>query len=428
MEVVHPRCAGLDVHKDVIVACVRLVGPGGVQQEVRKFGATSAELLTLSEWLRDCRCTHVAMEATGVYWKPVWHVLEGDFELVLGNAAHIRNVPGRKTDVNDATWIADLLAHGLIRSSFVPPRPVQELRDLTRTRKQLVREVAQHTLRIQKTLEDANVKLSSVLSDVLGQSGRAILDAIVAGEAEPNALAARASSRVRASKEVLAEALQGRLRDHHRFMIRSHLRLIDAIRGEVAGIDERIGEHLKSFRGAVELLTTIPGISDIAAHVILGEIGDDMSRFPSAGHLVSWAGLCPRNDESAGRRMSTRLRAGAPWLKTVLVQAAWAASRKKNSYFKAQFHRISMRRGPKKAVVAVAHEILVAAYRVLATHQPYVDPGPQPLRDLSAEQHGRALPRRPICVRHHGERRLHVRVRSGAQKSRGDHRNGGFGG
>ena len=365
MEVVHPRCAGLDVHKDVIVACVRLVGPGGVQQEVRKFGATSAELLTLSEWLRDCRCTHVTMEATGVYWKPVWHVLEGDFELVLGNAAHIRNVPGRKTDVNDATWIADLLAHGLIRSSFVPPRPVQELRDLTRTRKQLVREVAQHTLRIQKTLEDANVKLSSVLSDVLGQSGRAILDAIVAGEAEPNALAARASSRVRASKEVLAEALQGRLRDHHRFMIRSHLRLIDAIRGEVAGIDERIGEHLKSFRGAVELLTTIPGISDIAAHVILGEIGDDMSRFPSAGHLISWAGLCPRNDESAGRRMSTRLRAGAAWLKTVLVQAAWAASRKKNSYFKAQFHRISMRRGPKKAVVAVAASMLTAAYHML---------------------------------------------------------------
>ena len=196
MEVVHPRCAGLDVHKDVIVACVRLVGPGGVQKEVRKFGATSAELLILSEWLSECRCTHVAMEATGVYWKPVWHVLEGDFELVLGNAAHIKNVPGRKTDVNDATWIADLLAHGLIRASFVPPRPIQELRDLTRTRKQLVREVAQHTLRIQKTLEDANVKLSSVLSDVLGQSGRAILDAIVAGEDEPAALAARASSRV----------------------------------------------------------------------------------------------------------------------------------------------------------------------------------------------------------------------------------------
>jgi transposase len=316
------------------------------------------------------------MEATGVYWKPVWHMLEGDFELVLGNAAHIRNVPGRKTDVNDATWIADLMAHGLIRCSFVPPQPIQELRDLTRTRKQLVREVARHTLRIQKTLEDANVKLSSVLSDVLGQSGRAILDAIVAGEDEPKALAARASSRVRASKEVLAEALQGRVRDHHRFMIHSHLRLIDAIREEVAGIDERIAEHLKPFRGAVKLLMTIPGISDIAAHVILGEIGDDMSRFPTAGHLISWAGLCPRNDESAGRRRSTRLRAGAPWLKTVLVQSAWAASRKKNSYFKAQFHRITMRRGPKKAVVAVAASILTAAYYMLQRGVPYEDLGP----------------------------------------------------
>jgi transposase len=376
MEVLHPRCAGLDVHKDVIVACVRLVGPTGVQQEVREFGATSTELMALSEWLSECRCTHVAMEATGVYWKPVWHVLEGDFELVLGNAAHIRNVPGRKTDVKDATWIADLLAHGLIRSSFVPPRPVQELRDLTRTRKQLVREVAQHTLRIQKTLEDANVKLSSVLSDILGQSGRAILDAIVAGESEPEALAARASSRVKASRDVLAEALRGRVRDHHRFMIRSHLRLIDALREEVAGIDQRIGEHLSSFPGAVDLLTTIPGISDIAAHVLLAEIGDDMSRFPSAAHLVSWAGLCPRNDESAGKRRSTRLRAGAPWLKTVLVQAAWAASRKKDSYLKAQFHRICMRRGPKKAVVAVAASMLTAAYHMLQRGVLYEDLGP----------------------------------------------------
>ena len=376
MEVIHPRCAGLDVHKDVVVACVRLVSTDGVHHEVRKFGTATVELLALSEWLSEGRCTHVAMEATGVYWKPVWHMLEGDFELVLGNAAHIRNVPGRKTDVNDATWIADLMAHGLIRCSFVPPQPIQELRDLTRTRKQLVREVARHTLRIQKTLEDANVKLSSVLSDVLGQSGRAILDAIVAGEDEPKALAARASSRVRASKEVLAEALQGRVRDHHRFMIHSHLRLIDAIREEVAGIDERIAEHLKPFRGAVELLMTIPGISDIAAHVILGEIGDDMSRFPTAGHLISWAGLCPRNDESAGRRRSTRLRAGAPWLKTVLVQSAWAASRKKNGYFKAQFHRITMRRGPKKAVVAVAASILTAAYYMLQRGVPYEDLGP----------------------------------------------------
>ncbi len=376
MEVVHPRCAGLDVHKDVIVCCVRLVGPAGVQQEVRKFGATSAELLALSDWLSKCHCTDVAMEATGVYWKPVWHVLEGHFELVLGNAAHIRNVPGRKTDVNDATWIADLLAHGLIRSSFVPPQPIQELRDLTRTRKQLVREVARHTLRIQKTLEDANVKLSSVLSDMLGQSGRDILEAIVDGEDDPKALAALASSRVKASREDLAEALRGRIRDHHRFMIRSHLRLIDTIGEEVAGIDERIGEHLKPFRGAVKLLTTIPGVSQIAAHVILAEIGDDMSRFPTAGHLISWAGLCPRNDESAGRKRSTRLRAGAPWLKTTLVQAAWAATRKKNSYFKAQFHRISMRRGPKKAVVAVAASMLTAVYHMLRRGVFFEDLGP----------------------------------------------------
>jgi len=376
MEVIHPRCAGLDVHKDVIVACVRLADASGVHHEVRKFGTTTADLVALSEWLSECRCTHVAMEATGVYWKPVWHVLESDFELVLGNAAHIRNVPGRKSDVNDATWLSDLLAHGLIRSSFVPPTPIQELRDLTRTRKQLGRERAQHILRIQKTLEDANVKLSSVLTDILGQSGRGILDAIVAGQDDPQALAALASPRVKASKEALAQALQGRLRDHHRFLIRSHLRLIDAIREEVDGIDQRIGEHLKPFRAAVELLKTIPGVSDIAAHVILAEIGDDMSRFPSAGHLVSWAGLCPRSDESAGRRRSTRLRPGAPWLKTVLVQAAWAASRKKNSYLKAQFHRVSTRRGPKKAVVAVAASMLTAAYHMLQRGVLYEDLGP----------------------------------------------------
>ena len=394
MEVVHHRCAGLDVHKDVIVACVRLVGPTGVQREVRKFGATSAGLLALSEWLSECRCTHVAMEATGVYWKPVWHVLEGHFELVLGNAAHIRNVPGRKTDVNDATWIADLLAHGLIRASFVPPQPIQELRDLTRTRKQLVREVAQHTLRIQKTLEDANVKLSSVLSDVLGQSGRAILNAIVAGETDPTLLAGRASSRVKASKKILAEALGGQLRDHHRFMIRSHLRLIDAIQEEVAEIDRRIDQHLGPFRGAIELLTTIPGVRDIAAHVVLAEIGDDMSRFPSAGHLLSWAGFCPRNDESAGKRRSTRLRAGAPWLKTVLVQAAWAASRKKNSYFKAQFHRISLRRGPKKAVVAVAASMLSSAYHMLQRGVPFEDLGPDHFDRRDKDKVARRLIRR----------------------------------
>jgi transposase len=376
MQVIHPRCAGLDVHKDIVVACLRLIGPHGAQREVRQFGTTTADLLALAQWLSESRCTHVAMEATGVYWKPVWHVLADEFELILGNAAHIKNVPGRKTDVNDATWIADLLAHGLIRSSFVPPTPVQELRDLTRTRKQLVREVAQHTQRIQKTLEDANVKLASVLSDILGKSGRAILEAIVDGQDEPLTLAGLASPYVKASKEILAQSLQGRVRPHHRFMIRSHLRLIDALRKEVAEIDEHIDEHLRSFRGAVDLLTTIPGVSTIVAHVILAEIGDDMTRFPSAAHLISWAGLCPRNDMSAGKRRSTRLRTGAPWLKTVLVQAAWAASRKKDSYLKAQFHRIRGRRGPKKAAVAVAASLLTAVYHMLSRGVPYQDLGP----------------------------------------------------
>ncbi len=394
MEVMHPRCAGLDVHKDVVVACVRLVGPRGAQHEVRQFGTTTADLLALSEWLSDARCSHVAMEATGVYWKPVWHVLSGEFELILGNAAHIKNVPGRKTDVNDATWIADLLAHGLIRSSFVPPTPIQELRDLTRTRKQLMREITQHSLRIQKTLEDANVKLGSVLSDILGKSGRTILDAIVAGLDDPLALAALASAQVKASKEVLAQALHGRVRAHHRFMIRSHLRLIDAIREEVGEIDRHIGEHLRSFRGAVELLTTMPGVSDVVAQVLLAEIGDDMSRFPSAGHLVSWAGLCPRNDQSAGKRRSTRLRTGAPWLKTVLVQAAWAASRKKNSYFKAQYHRISFRRGPKKAVVAVAASMLTAVYHTLSRGVAYEDLGPNHFDRRDASKVARRLIRR----------------------------------
>lgn len=394
MQVLHPRCAGLDVHKDVVVACVRLAEAGRVHQEVRKFGTRTADLMLLSEWLTESRCTHVAMEATGVYWKPIWHVLEGDFELVLGNAAHIRNVPGRKTDVSDAAWIASLQAHGLIQPSFVPPTPIQELRDLTRTRKQLVREVAQHTLRIQKVLEDANIKLSSVLSDTLGQSGRAILEALVAGHEDPRVLAALASSRVKASKDLLAQALQGRVRNHHRFMIRSHLRLIDALQAEVAEIDRHITEHLEPFCAAVELLTTIPGVSEVVAHTILAEIGDDMSRFPSSGHLVSWAGLCPRNDESAGKRRSTRLRMGAPWLKTVLVQAAWAASRTKNSYFNAQFRRISYRRGPKKAAVAVAASILSTAYHMLVRGTLYRDLGPDHFDRRDKNQLARRLVRR----------------------------------
>jgi transposase len=373
MEVVHEACAGLDVHQATVVACARVVVGGKVVQEVKTFETTTQGLLALCDWLAERGCSHVAMESTGVYWKPVWHVLENSFELVLVNAAHIRNVPGRKTDVNDATWIADLLAHGLVRASFVPPTPVQELRDLTRTRKQLVREVAQHTQRMQKALEDANIKLTAVISSVLGQSGRAIIEALIGGETDPEKLVALTTGRLKASHSTLVEALRGRVREHHRFLLKLHLGQIDALQAAVRDVEARIGETLRPFRERAELLTTIPGISDTAAHVIVSEIGIDMSRFPSAAHLISWAGLCPRSDESAGKRRSTRVRKGAPWLKTVLVQAAWAATRKKDSYLRAQFHRIKSRRGTMKAIIAVAASILTAAYHMLHDGVAYND-------------------------------------------------------
>src|SRR5271170_5308681 len=374
MQVLYPRCAGLDVHKDVIVACVRCVSTP-VHQEVRSFPTTTSGLQSLDEWLSPHACTHVAMEATGVYWKPVWHILEADFELVLANAAHIKNVPGRKTDVNDATWIADLLAHGLIRSSFVPPAAIQELRDLTRTRKQLVREMSQHSLRIQKVLEDANLKLGSVLSNVLGRSGVAMLEAIIAGESDPERLADLAQGNARKKRAELIEALRGRVTAHHRTMLKFHLDLIRAIQRTLEEVDAAVGKALTSIHERAQLLTTMPGISDIAAQVLVAEIGVDMSRFPDPGHLISWAGLCPRNDESAGKRRSTRVRKGAPWLKTTLVTAAWAAVRTKGSYLQAQFFRIKSRRGSRKAIMAVAASMLTAIYFMLRDGVDYRDLG-----------------------------------------------------
>ena len=376
MEVLYPRCAGLDVHQKTVVACARVVGPQAVAQHVETFETTTQGLEKLREWLLEFGCTHVAMESTGVYWKPVWHVLEGAFSLVLAHAGQVRNVPGRKTDVNDAMWIADLLAHGLIRGSFVPPTSVQELRDLTRTRKQLIREIAQHTQRLQKTLEDANLKLTGVISDLLGQSGRALLDALIAGQTDPEQLVRLTSGRLKAPRSALVEALRGRVRPHHRFLLKLHLDQIDALQQAVHEVEERIGESTAPYREAVELLDTIPGVNSTAAHVLLAEIGLDMARFPTAAHLISWAGLCPRNDESAGKRRSTRVRKGAPWLKTTLVQVAWAAVRKKDSYLRAQFLRIKARRGPMKAILAVAASILTAAYHMLRTGAVYQDLGP----------------------------------------------------
>jgi len=350
MEILYPRCAGLDVHKDLVVARARCVSEP-LCDETRSFATTTAALIELQEWLSAQGVTHVAMEATGVYWKPVWHLLEGHFELVLANAQHIKNVPGRKTDVNDAAWIADLLAHGLIRSSFVPPAPIQELRDLTRTRKQLVREISQHTLRIQKTLEDANLKLSSVLSSVLAQG------------------------HARKKRAALIEALHGRITPHHRRLLKLHLGLIAALEAALAEVDADVGKLLAPIRKSARLLTTMPGVSELTAQVVLAEIGVDMARFPTPAHLLSWATMCPRNDESAGKRRSTRTRKGSPWLKTALVTAAWAAVRAKHTYLQAQFLRLRARRGAKKAILAVAASMLSAMWHMLKDGVEYRDLG-----------------------------------------------------
>jgi transposase len=394
MDLLHPLCAGLDVHKDTVVACLRRLLKGRVKREVRTFGTTTAELLALSEWLASSGCRHVAMEATGVYWKPVWHILsDGDFELVLANARHVKNVPGRKSDVSDAAWLADLLAHGLIRASFVPDGATQELRGLLRTRKQLVRERTSHVQRLQKTLEDANIKLDSAISDVLGRSARAMIEALIAGETDPDNLAALADRRVKASRAELREALRGRVTEYHRFLLQLHLRQIDGLNVAIADIDREVDKRIEPFRPAVELLSTIPGVSQLSAQVITAEIGIDMSRFPTAGHLLSWAGLCPRNDESAGKRRSTRMRKGAPWLKPTLIQSAWSAKNKKESYLRAQFYRLRARRGDKKAAGAVAASILTAAYHMLTNGVCYQDLGPAHFERSKAAQTKRLVKR-----------------------------------
>ncbi len=377
MDVLYERVAGLDVHKDMVVACVRMLVDGKTKRECRTFAATTEQLVELRAWLEECRCTHVAMEATGVYWMPVFRILgDGGFELIVANAAHVKNVPGRKTDINDATWLADLLACGLIKASFVPNEGVQELRALTRTRKQLIREQTRHMQRIEKTLAEANIKLGSVISDIMGASGRRIIEAMIAGVRQPKQLAELAGKQIKATPKELYDALHGRLTDHHRFLLELHLKQWDSIDGmirkldlevdqRIARMEAKAGSRNTPFRTLIELLTTIPGVSAVAAPAILSEVGDDMSRFPTAGHLIAWSGLCPGQNESAGKRKSSRLRKGAPWLKTMLVQCAWAAKRTKDSYYRAQFFRLQAKRGPQKAICAVAASILTAVYHIL---------------------------------------------------------------
>jgi transposase len=376
MEVLYARCAGLDVHQKSVVACVRIHGADGrAQTSTRTFETHTAALLELSSWLEENACSHVVMEATGVYWKPVWHILEDSFALVLANASNVRNVPGRKSDVSDAAWLADLLAHGLVRSSFVPERPTQELRDLTRTRKQMVKQRAQHVNRLHKVLEDANLKVGAYVTDITGVTGRAILNALIGGETDPEKLAQLRDPRLKTPQDELVKALRGKVTRHHCFLLRMHLEQIDAADRTVAELDAQLEEQTRPLVAVVERLAAMPGMSETSARVVLAEIGPDMSRFPTAGHLISFAGLCPKLDRSAGKSRSTKLRKGSNWLKTVMVTCGWAAARSKNTYARAQFHRLKSRRGAKKAIVAVAASMLTAIYYMLRDDAPYRDLG-----------------------------------------------------
>ena len=410
MQVTYTHCAGLDVHKKTVVACAIVPDATGQPHTViRTFGTMTADLLALGDWLHSLDVKAVAMESTGEFWKPVYNLLEGQFELLVVNAQHIKNVPGRKTDVQDAAWIADLLRHGLLRSSFIPPRPQRDLRDLTRQRTNLVQDRATVVNRLQKALEWANLKLSAVVSDVTGVSARAMLEALVAGETAPAALAELARGRLRAKRDVLEQALTGRVRAHQRFIIAEHLIQLDNLDEQIGRFDAQISAYLDqlsalppaaggasdaapassppaadpaspapaslTWNAALVLADAVPGIGLRLAQDILAETGIDMTRFPSAAHFASWAKLCPGHNESAGKRFSGATGHGNRWLRTKLVQAAWAAVKVRNSYFAACFHRLAGRRGVKRAIIAVAHRILIALYHVLSRQAPFRDLG-----------------------------------------------------
>jgi len=376
MEVVYRRCCGLDVHKDSITACV-LVLDGKGQREVRtkEFQTYWKELQRLKLWLYASNVECVAMESTGVYWKPVWNVLEGHFPLLLANPYHMHNIPGRKTDQKDSEWIADLLAHGLLRASFVPPRPVQELRDLTRYRVKLMGEYNRVHNRIAKVLEDANLKLGSVVSDILGGTGRAIIRAIIAGEDRPEWLADKALSALRNKREQLRLVLRGQVSDHHRYLLQELMQDVERIEDKISRIEAEIVQRTMPLQETLERLTTIPGVDWITAWTLVAELGTDMSVFPDADHAASWAGLVPGNFESAGKRKSNRTRHGNCWLRRALCQSAWAVSHKKDCYLTAHFYRRAARAGVKKAIVATAHQILIVAFHILRDGTTYQEHG-----------------------------------------------------
>jgi transposase len=385
MEIILRCCAGLDVHKDSVEACVRHVSAGGkVEHEVRHWGTTTRELVEMADWLLDKGVTHVAMESTGVYWKPIFNILEAQFEILLANAHHLKNVPGRKTDIKDCQWIAQLLQHGLLKGSFIPPRPQRELRDLTRQRTQLVDEASRISNRIQKVLEDANVKLGSVASNVVGTSGRMMLEAIIAGQNDPAQLADLAQRRLRSKIPQLEQALYGKLTDHHRWMLKLLLDQLQTTEQFIARLDERIAELARPLEPVLEKLDAIPGIDRRVAEVLIAEIGPDMTPFPSDAHLASWAGISPGNNESAGKKRSGKTTKGSRWLRQALVQAAWAASHKKDSYFQEHARNLMHRRGRKRGLVAVAHSLLIIIYHMLKEDSAYRDLGPHFLDHLRA--------------------------------------------
>lgn len=377
MEVLVARVAGLDVHKKQVTACVRTpASGGGRREEVRRFGTTMGDLEDLAVWLDSEAVRQVVMESTGSYWRPVWAVLEDhDFDLLLVNARHVKQVPGRKTDVADASWLAQLLEVGLLAGSFVPPPVIRQLRDLTRYQKRLIQDRTREANRVGKVLEDAVIKLGSVASDILGVSGRAMIEALVAGERDPVRLAELAKGTLRNKIPDLVRALHGRFDDHHAVLLRMHLDHVDHLDSAIAALDERIDELIGPFVETRELLCTIPGVAERVANVIIAETGGDMTRFPTAGHLASWAGLCPGNDESAGKRKTGKTRPGDVWLTEALTQAAWAASRSKDNFLKTRYWRLVRRTGNKKALIAVAHQILVIVWHMLTTSTPYEDLG-----------------------------------------------------
>ena len=384
MEVMYKRCCGLDVHKDTVVACLLIREGGKVLKEIRTFLTMTVDLVVLHDWLKAHQVTHVAMESTGIYWRPVFNLLEEDFTILLVNAAHIKTVPGRKTDVKDCEWIADLLSHGLLRGSFIPPEPIRDLRDLTRYRKSLTDERVRQVQRLQKFLEGANIKLASVASNVMGVSGRAMLEALTAGSTDPQVLSELAKGRLRKKLPELKKALEGRFRSHHGFMVAEILTHLDFLDEAIERVSQEVSNCIFPFSRKVELMDLVPGINQRVAEGVLSEMGVDMSFFPSHRHAASWVGLCPGNNESAGKRKNGRVRKGNPWLRRYLIEASWAAVKKRGTYLSALYYRLVPRRGKTKAIVAVAHSLLVMIYHILKDQAPYRELGSHYFNKLNA--------------------------------------------